>query len=613
MKGIIKKFLISLTLVVTILAGGFLSQPVKAAVGDTIAETFPDQNMAQGVANTISSGDVNAVLTQVMADGLTTLTINGQGIQNATGIDVFSNLEYLNLGYNELENLPDSIGNLSNLQYLNLAYNQLSSLPTSIGNLINLKNIELSNNQFLTSLPESIGNLSALEYFTSSETSLESLPESIGNLNNLHHLILFYNNITTLPESIGNLSNLEYLNIQGNSLTSLPESIGRLNSLWHLDLHENKLTSLPSSITDLSNLEYLSLYNNHLTVIPGNIGNLSKLREFDLSSNQLQTLPESIGSLTNLFSLGLRYNQLTEIPDSIGNLSGLWYLLIDNNQLTSLPENISKLTNLQTFYLENNLLPVGYNNILNTLGLNMTFDYEEQRQLIVKAGLSPYTIKSESDLNNINLFDAVQIYISTDVSLSHNLIFENYVDENGNQVSLSDFIKNGIVQKSGKVYVQVRATGVGLFPNNSEHAVTVDYIELNFETIEYLLSFNLNGGTGTAPENQSLIEGTKGTAVANPSRKGYSFKGWNTVADGSGTSWIPGITPMIGSDVTLYAQWKENTKPVPPKPEDNKTDQASEGILPQTGGYEALLISFLTLGTCLLASARCFRKKQKNL
>ena len=64
MKKRLTKLLVSLTLVITLLIGSFLSQPVKAGVGETIAQTFPDVNLAQAVADEVSGGNVNATLTQ---------------------------------------------------------------------------------------------------------------------------------------------------------------------------------------------------------------------------------------------------------------------------------------------------------------------------------------------------------------------------------------------------------------------------------------------------------------------------------------------------------------------------------------------------------------------
>ena len=45
-------------------------------------------------------------------------------------------------------------------------------------------------------------------------------------------------------------------------------------------------------------------------------------------------------------------------------------------------------------------------------------------------------------------------------------------------------------------------------------------------------------------------------------RKGYTFAGWNTKADGSGKSYknkanIKNLTSKNGKTVTLYAQWKK--------------------------------------------------------
>ena len=42
-------------------------------------------------------------------------------------------------------------------------------------------------------------------------------------------------------------------------------------------------------------------------------------------------------------------------------------------------------------------------------------------------------------------------------------------------------------------------------------------------------------------------------------REGYSFTGWNTAADGSGTAYADGANVTLTAPLTLYAQWKELT------------------------------------------------------
>ena len=39
-------------------------------------------------------------------------------------------------------------------------------------------------------------------------------------------------------------------------------------------------------------------------------------------------------------------------------------------------------------------------------------------------------------------------------------------------------------------------------------------------------------------------------------REGYNFTGWNTKADGTGTSYAVGAEVTLTSDITLYAQWE---------------------------------------------------------
>ncbi len=77
----------------------------------------------------------------------------------------------------------------------------------------------------------------------------------------------------------------------------------------------------------------------------------------------------------------------------------------------------------------------------------------------------------------------------------------------------------------------------------------------------YTVTYNSNGATsGTAPtDSNSYLSGANATVLTNSgslARTGYAFAGWNTQANGSGTSYQPGSTLSIASaNVTLYASW----------------------------------------------------------
>ena len=75
----------------------------------------------------------------------------------------------------------------------------------------------------------------------------------------------------------------------------------------------------------------------------------------------------------------------------------------------------------------------------------------------------------------------------------------------------------------------------------------------------YTISYNANGGSG-APTAQTKTYGTDLTlTTSKPTRSGYTFNGWNTKSDGSGTNYSAGGKFTTNANTTLYAKWKQNT------------------------------------------------------
>lgn len=71
----------------------------------------------------------------------------------------------------------------------------------------------------------------------------------------------------------------------------------------------------------------------------------------------------------------------------------------------------------------------------------------------------------------------------------------------------------------------------------------------------YTVTFDANGGTGTM-EAQTFTEGETQVLTSNTfSYEYHTFASWNTMQDGSGTSYSDGQAINVTSDITLYAQW----------------------------------------------------------
>jgi uncharacterized repeat protein (TIGR02543 family) len=75
------------------------------------------------------------------------------------------------------------------------------------------------------------------------------------------------------------------------------------------------------------------------------------------------------------------------------------------------------------------------------------------------------------------------------------------------------------------------------------------------------VTYDGNGGTGGSvpTDGNPYVAGATVTVLGNTGslvKTGYTFAGWNTAANGSGTSYVGGATFAMGSgDVTLYAKW----------------------------------------------------------
>jgi uncharacterized repeat protein (TIGR02543 family) len=109
---------------------------------------------------------------------------------------------------------------------------------------------------------------------------------------------------------------------------------------------------------------------------------------------------------------------------------------------------------------------------------------------------------------------------------------------------------------SGTVYQAAGSVSVGAGNIN---------LYAKWTPINYTVTYQPNSATeGAAPTDatnynigQSItVRGNTGTLV----RTGYSFAGWNTAADGTGTTYQSGNQILVGSaSVTLYAKWTANT------------------------------------------------------
>jgi uncharacterized repeat protein (TIGR02543 family) len=103
-------------------------------------------------------------------------------------------------------------------------------------------------------------------------------------------------------------------------------------------------------------------------------------------------------------------------------------------------------------------------------------------------------------------------------------------------------------------------------------------------------------------------------------RSGYTFTGWNTRQDGTGTPYAAGAQYLFASDLTLYAQWVVATSP-PPSSGTASSSPSSVAVplaLAATGASETSLIlpaiaaSLLGFGLLILARINRIKSAARN-
>lgn len=96
----------------------------------------------------------------------------------------------------------------------------------------------------------------------------------------------------------------------------------------------------------------------------------------------------------------------------------------------------------------------------------------------------------------------------------------------------------GAAQESDYGTVNVGQNLVGV-------SVPVQYAQVTFDP-------NLGSGS-MSPQSAATSTALSANSFV---RTGFRFVGWNTVADGTGTPYLPGATFPFTADTTLYAQWE---------------------------------------------------------
>jgi Leucine-rich repeat (LRR) protein len=260
-------------------------------------------------------------------------------------------LKSLDLTKNRIRRIPRFIARMDSLQELKLNHNQLKKLSKrDISKLKNLKAIQLGANE-LDELPANVEELTRIETINVGINNISQLPDGFAKLTTLKHLIFYRNQFDSLPDEIWELTRLEELDFYHNAISSIPPQLARLENLQHIYLAYNELTTLPRELFQLKQLKSLYLHHNHLVFIPAEITQLHQLQYLDLGYNKIYEIPD-FSTLKHLLEIDLQDNSLTEFPYTLTEIESLTRIYLMGNPFVMTQEEREAMETLQKELLE---------------------------------------------------------------------------------------------------------------------------------------------------------------------------------------------------------------------------------------------------------------------
>ena len=134
-------------------------------------------------------------------------------------------------------------------------------------------------------------------------------------------------------------------------------------------------------------------------------------------------------------------------------------------------------------------------------------------------------------------------------------------------------LTNNAYTRTGYTFTgwNTQADGSGTAYTNGESVKNLTNVEGDIVTLfaqwkphQYTVKFDGNTADGGNMADQGMTyDQAVSLAINGYTKKGYTFTGWNSQADGGGTAYTDGetvsnLTPTDGENVTLFAQWRAN-------------------------------------------------------
>ena len=236
----------------------------------------------------------------------------------------FQNLRNIYMKFNQIQHILFKVEDIPRLQYLNLNYNQLAQVPTFYGFFQSMGTLAIGQN--------SISHV---------------CEEDFENITNIDNIYLARNRLVTF-EPKQELPNLSNLDLGNNELTEIPALRGTYSSIRRFSIYNNKITlesllafrerinASEQSLTELS-LGGNDDLGTNMSVVANFLKQFPKLRSLAIPYSKIKRIFHLTNNLEILGLGGNDISQITKDDFNVSNEYDLFKLYLDGNKIQSLP------------------------------------------------------------------------------------------------------------------------------------------------------------------------------------------------------------------------------------------------------------------------------------
>ncbi|HWR61966.1 MAG TPA: leucine-rich repeat domain-containing protein [Clostridia bacterium] len=328
------------------------SSPEVVVFSDTVLEAKvraamnkPEGDIIAAEAEEVKSLDLSNEFQPDMPDDIV--------IKNASGLEYFSNLVELNLGFNNIADLTP-LSQLQKLESLYVYSNNSVSDISPLGNLTNLSVLNLQYNQIKDISPlAGLENLTVLLLKGNAVTDYSPLKDLFPNLMEKDFEIISIDNVSDEPIVFAD-PNLEstvrrVLGIQGRPVTQKDAFQVQSLNLGHSIPSDEAFIDL-TGLEHFVNLEELSLDGNKISDLSP-ISGLVKMKSLVIAFNEITDLG-ALSGMTQLEVLDAKNNRISDVSP-LAVLTDIWELQLNANQITDVSP-LASLKNLKALLLAGN-------------------------------------------------------------------------------------------------------------------------------------------------------------------------------------------------------------------------------------------------------------------